>query len=198
MYIFLVVEGISLGRRQTRLFIRLRRNPELWFWVLRRGSLKDMTEGPTAPPASPSSSSSSTSTSRRSQSFVGFLWLPGAIEGFSIRKEAMQMGQEKVCDFDGKLREKLKMSHSQSQTQDWSTKFSDLEAAFSFFFWVFFNFQGAKRWPHQICRHSSSSCWEAEIWSASTSTKQLQLKIWSYGSTNFQGWEWKLKFIISE
>ena len=77
----------------------------------------------------------------------------------------MQMGQEKACDFDGKTLRKLKVSHSQSHPQDWSTKISDLEAAFSCFFilLVFFHFQGAKRWPHQMCRDSSSSCWEAEI-----------------------------------
>ena len=51
------------------------------------------------------------------------------------------MGQEKVCDFDGKLREKLKVSHSQSQTQDWSTKFQIWRQLFHFFFGSFLTFK---------------------------------------------------------
>ena len=93
---------------------------------------------------------------------------------------------------------KLKVSHSQSHPQDWSTKISDLEAAFS----CFFNF---------ACLFSLSRC---QALAASDVPRQQQLLLGSRdlkcfqhslssssrrfeGRTNFQqGREWKLKFIV--
>ena len=176
-YVILIIEGISVGRRHMRLLIRLRRNPELWFWVLLVPlgslSLKDMTGAP------PTTRHGHLRHQRHEglilrrchvqklNCFAGFLWLPGAIEGFG--KKPCRWGKKRRATLMEKLWESWKCLTARVTRRIGVRKFQIWKQPFHVFFilLVFFHFQGAKRWPHQMCRDSSSSCWEAEIWNAS-------------------------------
>lgn len=204
-YVILIIEGNSVGRRHMRLLIRLRRNPELWFWVLLVPlgslSLKDMTGAP------PTTRHGHLRHQRHEglilrrchvqklNCFAGFLWLPGAIEGFG--KKLCRWGKKRRATLIKKILRKLRVSHCHSHPQDWSTKISDLEAAFSFYYFA--------------CLFSLSRC---QALAASDVPRQQQLLLGSRdlkcfehslssssrrfeGRTNFQqGRQWKLKFIV--
>lgn len=141
-----------------------------------------------------SSSSATSSTSRRSYSSTVpcaetqlLCGLPVASWcNWGIRKEAMQMEQEKACDFDKKSWESWECLTAR-HPQDWSTKNIQIwKQPFHVFLFClsFLTFKVPSAGRIRCAATAAAPVGKPRFEMLPTSTKQLE--IWRYGRTNFQ------------